>query len=39
MPKMNATVDRRMEMAVSFLQRCLAATVKEGMNDAGFSKE
>jgi hypothetical protein len=39
MPETNATVDPRVEMAVSFLQRCPAVTVKEGMIVAGFSKE
>jgi hypothetical protein len=39
MPKTCATADLHMEMAVSFLQRCPAATVKEGMMIAGFSKE
>jgi hypothetical protein len=39
MPKMSAKVDPHMEMAVSFLQRCPAVTVKEGMMVAGFSKE
>jgi hypothetical protein len=39
MPKTSATADLRVEMAVSFLQRCLAVTVKVGMMIAGFLKE
>jgi hypothetical protein len=39
MPKTNATADPRVEMVISFLQRCPAATVKEGMIVAGFLKE
>ncbi len=39
MPKTSAKVDPRVEMAISFLQSCPAATVKEEMMIAGFSKE
>ncbi len=39
MPKTSANVDPHVEMAASFLQRCPAGAVKEGMMIAGFSKE
>ncbi len=39
MPKTIARADPHVEMAVSFLQRCPAATVKEGMMIAGFMKK
>jgi hypothetical protein len=39
MPKKNATVDPRVEKAVSLVQKCPAVTVKEGMIITGFLKE
>ena len=39
MPRTNARADARVKKAVSFLQKCPAATVKEGMLIAGFSKK
>jgi hypothetical protein len=39
MPKMNARSDARVKKAISFLQKCPAATVKEAMLIAGFSKK
>ncbi len=39
MPKTNAIVDLHVEKPVSFLQKCPAATVKEGVIIAGFLKE
>ncbi len=38
-PKTNAIVDPCIKKAITFLQKCLAATVKEGMIIAGFSKK
>ncbi len=39
MPKTNARADARVKKAISFLQKCPATTVKEGMLIAGFSKK
>ena len=39
MPRTNARADAHVKKAVSFLQKCPAATVKEGMLIAGFSKK
>ena len=39
MPKTNARADAHVKKAISFLQKCPAATVKEGMLIAGFSKK
>jgi hypothetical protein len=39
MPKTNARADARVKKAISFLQKCPAMTVKEGMLIAGFSKK
>ena len=39
MPKTNVRADARVKKAISFLQKCPAATVKEGMLIAGFSKK
>jgi hypothetical protein len=39
MPKMHARADPCVKKAISFLQKCPAATVKEAMLIAGFSKK
>ncbi len=39
MPKTNVRADAHVKKAISFLQKCPAVTVKEGMLIAGFSKK
>ena len=39
MPRTNVRADAHVKKAVSFLQKCPTATVKEGMLIAGFSKK
>ena len=39
MPRTNVRADACIEKAISFLQKCPAVTVKEGMLIAGFSKK
>jgi hypothetical protein len=39
MPNANAKADPHVQKAVSFLQRCPAASLKEGMLIAGFLKK